>query len=401
MKLNLRFSRIILLALAVLSPKAYASNGIYPQAFSSGFGISGAGTALPIEANNVEANPALLSRMHQHWTIFGGTRYNITKLNSSPAPIGNKSVGRQTDILPWVPIGEVGLCMRPNERWAYGLGSAGGGNLVKYDQSIIAGPAQAGRYNRQLKELFALLNPTIAYNVSCNQSYGASLILGVSQLKADIAQPPTSPTPFAETAGNNLASYILGIGARIGGFWVLTDWLNMGASVSTPVWFQANTRYKDVLKHHLAIPAIARIGFDFHICDSTHLLIDFKEIFYREVKTFGSDLGWKNQFIFIIALQQQLTCNLIASVGYNYGRSPIRCNNVLINGLGLSAIGEHNIGGGIRYSFGPCIELFLVGSATPYKTLTDNGTGILGQGAAGTIGRDLEYSGQIGIVRKF
>lgn len=388
------------MALAVLTHKLHADNGFYPIAFGPTFGIAGAGTALPIAASDVESNPALLSRMHTHWMGFGGIHYNKCRLNTSPALIGNHSVGNQNNILRWNPFGVVGLCLRPNDRWAYGFGTAGAAIAVKYDQSIIGGPAQFGRYQRQFKQAVGLFNPTITYNLSCNQAYGFSLIVGLSQLKTDVAQPATAPIPFAETAGNDLASYVLGIGARIGGFWVVTDWLNIGASISTPVWFQKNTRYNDVLKHHLDLPAIARIGFDFHICDSTHFLIDVKELFYGEVKALGSDLGWKNQFVFIAALQQQLTCNLIGQIGYNYGRSPVRENNLFINGLSLP-IAEHHFSAGIRWEITPCIELFLAGFIMIPKTMTDNGTGILGPGAAGAVGRQQPIAGTLGIVSKF
>lgn len=391
MKVQPHIYSCLLVSFALLIHTATADNGFYPSSFGSNGLVGGAGTALPVEATNVEANPALLSQMCNHWFISPGMNYHKISLNSSSAPFGNHVAGNQKNSLPYSPFGLFGFCYRPNECWAIGLGTAGAGTLQKFDRSISF---TNSKFNRQFKLAEVLINPTIAYNVSCNQSYGLSLIIGASQIKTDLA---LSNNPFVETKGNDLASYTLGIGARIGGFWTLTDYLNIGASLSSPVFFQKNTRYSDVLPNPQNLPAIARIGVDFHLGDCTHILIDFKEIFYKEVKAFGSDLGWKNQPIIIIGIKQRLTCDLTGCFGYNYGRSPIREDNILLNGLGLFIV-EHHFAGGFEYRFNPCIQVFLGGIYTLPKTLTDNGTGKLGPGAKGTIGKAQIWGSTMGIT---
>lgn len=392
--MKLKFFKLLFISLLFLLHKGLADNGFYPYGFSSQELVAGAGAALPIEANNVESNPALAGRMDNHLCFFGGTEVLTTTLNTAPARAGNKIAKRQTNILHYTPYGSFGLLMNLSDKWSFAYGSSGGNVAVKYDRSI---DASNSNFNRRYMQTFALANPTIAYKFSCKQTYGISLIAGASSLKTDLAR---SAPPFAQTSGHNRYSYTLGIGARIGGFWVLSDWLNMGASMSTPIWFQRNNKYRDVLKHHLNVPAIARIGFDFHIQACTHLLFDIKEILWHEVKAFGSSLGWKNQTVFIIGLKQQLTSKLIASIGHNYGKSPIRSNNVFLNGLGLFII-EHQSSVGLQYAFNDCIELFAqVTRYFPHR-LTDNGKGKLGKKAKGAIGRRGGYDFGFGLMLRY
>lgn len=395
--LTFRFLFIAVISV-LLTCNALADNGIIPITFSNNGGTGGAGAALPLDANNADTNPALLGQMINHWTLNSGVNYQKTSANTSGAPGGNHAVGNQRNILPYAPYGAFGFCYRPNECWAIGIGGSGGGSHTKYNRAI-SGNTSDGLYNRRFSFGGGLILPTVAYNVSCNQSYGFSLILGVNQVKTDLAVP-TRTFPAPETSGNFVASYALGIGARIGGFWVLTDWLNLGASLSSPVFFQKNTKYNDVLRHPFNFPAIARIGVDLHIGDCTHLVIDFREIFYKNVKAFGDQLGWRNQSVFMIGLRQNLTCNLIGSIGYNYGRSPIREDNVLLNSL-IPAIIEHHFTAGIQYNFNPFIELTLGGLYSLPHTLTDNGTGILGPIAKGAVLKSQEWGGNAIIVVKY
>lgn len=398
MKLTHFIHKLLLLSLIIITQSAIADNGILPVSYSNNGGTGGAGAALPLDANNADTNPALLGQMINHWTFNSGVNYQKTSANTSAAFGGNPTAGNQRNILPYAPYGVIGFCYRPNECWAVGIGGAGGGTHTKYNRAI-SGNTSDGLYNRRFYFGGALILPTIAYNVSCNQSYGFSLILGLNQIKTDLAVP-TNTFPAPETKGNFIASYALGIGARIGGFWVLTDWLNLGASLSSPVYFQKNTKYNDVFKHPFNFPAIARIGVDLHIGDCTHLVIDFREIFYKNVKAFGDGLGWRNQPVFMIGVRQYLTCNLIGSIGYNYGRSPIREDNVLINSL-MPAILEHHFTAAIQYSFNPFIELNLGGLYALPKTLTDNGTGILGPIAKGAVLKSREWGGNAIIVVKY
>lgn len=387
------FVSFLLLQHVLFVNKVLALNGFYPISFGSHKSLGGAGAALPIEVLNVESNPALIGLMPNHMTVLAGLPITWTRFNSAPALIGNKIAGSQSNILKYNPYGGAGFCYRLSDNWTFGVGGGGANLGIKYDRSIDAFNT---KFNRRYMQFLGFVLPTVSYSVSCEQVYGASLILSASGLKTDLA---TSTFPFPETSGHNTLAYTLGIGARVGAFFTITDWLNVGASISTPIKFQKNRRYRDVLPHSIDVPAIARVGFDFHYGDCFHLVFDIKELFWHRVKAFRN-LGWRNQTVFAVGVRQNITEKLITNIGYNYGRSPIRNNNVFLNALGFFIM-ENHFCAGLTYAITECVDLDFSACYVPEKRVVDNGKGKLGPNAAGAVLKTHGYELQLMAIIRF
>jgi long-chain fatty acid transport protein len=367
-------------ASGLFSETAYGKNGPLPHGIGSQFGLGGAGTALAIEATNAESNPALLSQLDTHLSAFLINTFQTQSVDSSRAPAGNP-VGRQTNILKNSPGGAFGGNYRRNEKWAMGFSVSGGSTNVKYNASTL-NPAiltpSGSVYNNELVNILMLVSPTLAYQRSESDSYGFSVILGRQTLKTNIG---TSPR-LTQTTGNLHSDTATGVGARIGGLWKVNNFVSLGASAATPVTFTKFGKYRDIFSNSFDVPGILRAGVALH-AEKTDYLFDIKQVFYANVNSLGKGLGWKNQTIFMLAAQHRLTPSLSVSAGYNYGNSPVRSNNVLINSL-IVPIATHHLAAGVKYKLTKKWEISASAETALQRSMVDDGSGILGTAAKGT-----------------
>ena len=367
------------LATGLATAVSEAKNGPLPHGIGSQFSLGGAGSALAIEATNADANPAVLSRLDNHISAYLINLFQTQSVDSSQAPAGNP-VGRQTNRLKNSPGGVFGGNYILNDKWAAGLATSGGSTNIKYNGSNINPAALVppnGSFNNELVNVLMMVNPTIAYQRTPYDSYGFSVILGRQTMKANLANQQS-----AQTSGALRVDTATGVGARLGGLWKVSSLISLGGSASTPVKFSKFNKYGDIFPYSFDVPAMLRAGIAFHV-GKTDYLFDLKQVYYSKVKALGTALGWKDQTIFMLGAQHQLTPSLVLSAGYNYGTSPVRNNNVLLNSFTVP-IATNHLTAGVRYKLTPKWELTAAVEAALQRDIVDNGTGILGAKARGT-----------------
>lgn len=395
--------RVYMLGAALLfglSGEVYARNGFIPSYMGTSGLTGGAHMGYAQDASNVITSPAALARLPNHLLIMSGFQHQDQYLDSSRAPAGNP-IGRQKNGYHDVPIGTLGFNYRLNNKFFVGLGVSGGGGFVKFKHPISL-PNFTSGYNTQASNNIILGAATVSYAHSPEHSYGLALLVGYSGFKSNLAKTDTT-----QTNGRLTKDTAFGLGGRIGGMWDINKHITIGSSISTPVFFQQHTKYRDLFTTPMQIPATFLMGFAWHITPDTHFLFDVKELFYGAARWLRNGQGWRNQTVFLTGIQHQLTHSLSVGIGYNYGEPPINSDKVLVNALSIP-LDEHNFMGGIRYKITETVEFVGVLSFTPNKKMTDNGGGGGGGGAGipagAATGATLEskaYSVELGVKVNF
>lgn len=419
MNLSIKKSNIItLLCFSMLTTsQAMANeNGGFPIGLGQNLATAGAGAgswrAEGSEAvGALNANPALASRLDNQISAFISNTWVDQYVDASAAGAGRQVQGRAAGKFKTkftkVPAITFGGNYWLNDEVAIALGVGGGMTPTKYDSNptpivmpfpLPPLPPQKTistlGYNNKLISITGVLAPSLIYKPSENQGYGISALIGMNQLKANIALPEI---PFTETKGNLRKERIYGFGVKLGGLWNLNDYVGVGAAVSTPVKFQKYKKYSDIIKNAQNIPATVTLGTSISLTDATDLLLDIKEIFFRSEK-FYKEIKWRNQVIYMAGLQHQCTEQLTMRAGYNYGKSPIRSDGVLMN-LFAPHIVEHHVTAGVMYKLNQDISLSAIGEYAFPKKLTDNGNGPWGVNGKGAVIKAQQQTAlQIGAI---
>lgn len=366
------------LFLMFLASESGARNGFIPSYVGTHGLTGGAGTAFPTDGSNVIINPALIGRLPTHVMVMAGLIFQDQTADTSAAPAGNP-IGPQKNLHDNNLISSVGLNYRFNEKWAVGFGMSGGGGLGKFRQPLtnpaIHNPPN-GFFDTEAVNNVMIGVPTIAYTPTPSQSYGFGLIIGRSDFRADLMNQQ-----FQQINGRLRSDVAYGLGARIGGLWDISKQFSIGTSVSTPVFFQAHEKYRDLFPSPIHVPSTFLFGVAWHITPNTTFLLDYKEYFYGLDYWLRGGQGWRNQTAIMTGIQHKINDRWTVGVGYNYGAPPIRPEKVFFNTTSIP-LDEHNFSGGFRFKFAEGKELILVGFYTPRKTMTDDGSSIpFGRGA--------------------
>lgn len=371
-----------------LSSTPLLANGFLPYCWGAKMcQMGGAGVAarfLDSTAGNV--NPALMAYVGRDLSLdplvvfqkehIDSSHTKLTEGTPLPPYTHNIANTKKTYV-----AGYSGFNYPINPEWFVGFSTGGGGNQAKYKKSIVS-PALGAP--RKLETMAGLLSQTIAFQPTCDQSYGLALILGYLQMKNNLTQFPSG----LPTKGAGKRDWGFGIGARIGGQWNANQFLSFGLAASTPVFFQKLKKYDDVLKHHAQIPAIVTGGLVWHARKDTDLLFDLEGLFWNATPAMGtkppSGQGWRNVLVFKFGVQHAVMPDLKLRAGYNWGQTPIRSNAVLFNALNeVITVSEHIITLGFTHDITKTMSFDLGGAYLFNNTLKDNGKGPAGLAAKG------------------
>lgn len=349
---------------------SHARNGFIPHYVGIEGMISGAGTALPLDASSTIANPAALTRLQTHLMGTLGVMGQKQHVNSASAQMGNP-IGGLKNGYKAIPIGTMGGNYLINPLWAVGFTATGGGGFVKFNHPVT-NPAflnpPNSNFNRKTVNRVVLSATTLSYRPAPWQSYGISLLIASSSFKSNLALPNGM-----EVSGHLKTNTVFGFGTRIGGIWDLNKYLTVGASAATPVYASRHKKYKQLFTHKFQIPATLRLGGVIHFNDCTDLAFDYKNLFYGKSKWVHKGQGWKTQTIYLIGLMHKLTKDLMFGIGYNYAKAPIKRKVVYRNTLSIP-IDEHHISTGLKYNFdNDKYELYGIAYFIPEMNMTDNG----------------------------
>jgi long-subunit fatty acid transport protein len=356
-----------------LITQALARNGFIPHYTGTEGLIGGSGTALPLDCSSTIANPAALGALPTHFLIMGGVLRQNQSVDSSQARFVGNPTGKLNNNRRNLSTFTGGFNYVFNPCWAAGFAITGGGGFVRLPQSFsnpFGLQPQNGDFNKEGVNAIMLSATSIVFSPTPAQHYGISLLIATSNFNTNSALPP--PNPPIETKGHNKKSFKFGVGTRIGGMWDVCNWLTLGASAATPVYFDKHKKYSDLLKHHMEIPGTARLGLAVHFGKHTDFAFDLKWLFYGKSKWLTSGLGWHNQFIILTGIQHWLTPCFALGIGLNHAKPPIRKSHVFVNSLFIP-IEKTNFSGGFRYKHTDQLEILSVLYYTPPNKMTDNG----------------------------
>ncbi len=379
--------------------ESLARNGFIPHYVGIEGIIGGAGTACPLDATSVIANPAGQTKLYNHFLFNFGFIYQKQKVNTSKAAIGNPFHPKQNNQIKYVPTGTIGFNYRFNDRWTLGFASTGGGGFVKYRHSVTNPAFQNppfGDFNKQVVNSVILSAITLGYAPDPCQGYGISLLIGHSTFKADLQMPDGT-----EVKGRLRRDRSIGAGTRIGGIWDFNKYVTFGLSAATPVYGTLHHKYKQLFKKKFQIPGTFRAGFTFHLTPRTHWSIDFKELFYGNAKWVKDGQGWNNQMIFLTGITHDITDDLTLGIGYNHARVPFTNEKTLFNALSIP-LDKHHYSGGFRWKIpGTKIELFYIGYYIPKSRVVDNGKKFPGRISRGVELKNFSWGSEIGLKFNF
>lgn len=360
--------------------------------------MGGAAVAAPLDAAGaIYWNPATIGELgHSEMEFGAGFVDPRTTISSRLAPnalaagvpagpVGGNTGGNNGLFL----LPAVALVYSPNDSpWSYGFGIFEiGGFGVNYPASLtnpILGPqAPFGRGVGPLNTQLQLIqfSPTAALKVTDQFSLGAALNFDMGMLSLDPAltsvpsmvNTPLGPAPYYPSGNHGRVH--LGGGFQVGAFYNLNESWNLGASLSSPQWFDTYTygsvdgQGKPVSpKVGLNFPLIASVGTAYKGIDRLLIASDFRFINYRNTQGFeqsGFDqrgalrgLGWQNVFATALGAQYQWTDAFSTRIGYTFSLNPVGSSLTVYN-LGSPNIIQHTIALGASYNVTQSLKLSL------------------------------------------
>ncbi len=398
--------------IAVSALPASATNGYLGIcAGAKNCGMAGAGVALPQDSTSGAVNPALMGRVKDQVTVSPGWFHPVRSLDrtgaTNSAGIVPASVQvDETSMLEHFPEGSAGINYRADDAFTIGLSAAGSGGMhTKYATPRSVGGQGAGESSVRYR--LAHLKPTVTWSPNDWSVYGASINIGWSDFKTNMGTNPN----FVETAGANHTETAFGLGFTLGGLWDLNEKFTLGASLSSPTWFDAFDSYGDLFAGPLNTPANGTVGVVYHATPATEIAVDIKYIAWgsefaiantpRQTGEPGGGFGWESKPVFMVGAQHRLNDAFTLRAGYNYGPSPIADDKVFANAL-FPAIVEHHIAIGATYEPSPKWELSTSFFYALKNEQTDDGTGDFFSFAGEGVAVDMYQMGaQIGITYNF
>ncbi|MDT8281880.1 MAG: outer membrane protein transport protein [Gammaproteobacteria bacterium] len=232
------------------------------------------------------------------------------------------------------------------------------------------------------------LLPSIAYRVNKNHSIGATVALAATYFRAkgleDFDQLGFTSADGDFTSGSWDSSY--GVGLRLG--WLGTfveDRLRFGLNYSSRIYMQKHEGYKNLFAEQgtFDIPESYSAGIAFDFTPAITATLDVQRINWHDVRSIGNPgpnaadpnnnllplcppgtdqtecllggnkglgFGWTNQNVYKFGIDWAINEKWNARAGWNYAKSPIPDDQVLLNFL-APATPEHHVTLGGGYAF--------------------------------------------------
>lgn len=164
----------------------------------------------------------------------------------------------------------------------------------------------------------------------------------------------------------------------------------MGATFTTPIYFQKYHKYNDLVTHRFVIPMRAGLGTSWHLTSSTDLVADVEGYFWNKVRGSGNSpakggLGWKNTFAIMAGINHCINTDWTLRLGYSYNKIPIPQDNVFFSAFAPgNAFIKDSIASGLSYKVSQSLSLNINAIYGFKNKITDNGKGVLNGSAKST-----------------
>ncbi len=338
---------VVLLGVLIVYSPVYATNGFKTIGVGAiNRAMGGAGVAAPQDANAMVINPAgmteLENRMDISIDMHKTTAHMDTTGTYGNTAAGKQKSGRDPSFIP--TFGLVHKLKDSSVTLGAGLfGLAGCG--VDYEKSRVGSGFTSNEFDKYTDYKFMTLSSGLAYKVDEKLSLGLAANLDYSTFRSDVAD-----SSFAETRGIRRVDQAFGGGFVLGALYKLNQELSLGLCYTSRQWMQEFAKYQDVVPR-LDMPQELVVGVGYKLSDKWLWAFDFKWLDWNSVSTLREQpaeggFGWRDQYVYCLGNQYQLTDKVALRMGYNYGRSAIPNDKVFANAL-FPAVTEHHAGIGI------------------------------------------------------
>jgi long-chain fatty acid transport protein len=374
-------STIVAVVLAATASTASATDGHFLHGVGAvNSAMGGAGVAVSSSLlGTYYLNPAGLMGFDGTRVEFGFEMFRPDRTVSSEIP--GLGAGSTTSKSDWVPVPAMGLSRRlNNDKVVVGLGAVGiGGFGVDYAASTT-NPILTPQPNGfgQVFSNYSLLKimPAAAVAVTPKLWLGAALNVDWSSLAVQpfaAAPPACSGTPqpcFYPSAAATDGAF--GFGFQLGARYNINDLISVGASYSSPQWFDefefnstiANPNLPTfgtpiTITFGLDVPAVWAAGVGLRPLPGLTVAADGRYITYESTRGFDKSgfnpdgsvagFGWKN--IFVVALGGEYWINETFALrgGYNWSENPITEEQAFFNVPAPAIVQSHlTLGAGVK-----------------------------------------------------
>lgn len=351
---------------------AYATNGSLLIGYGAkSRGIGGAGVAFAQDAVATATNPAGMADVGTRLDI-GAMLFRPERSSWVPGFSGRDDVKSGSNLFL---IPNMGAAYKFNRKMSVGFAfvGAGGGN-TRYNENFFD---FAGEPDPTLgvNLMQAVMSPSVSYKLTKNHTVGVSLLLGIQSFRAygqsAFGDAGYSSNPDKLTNKGNDFSY--GAGGRIG--WTSKFFkkrLTIGATASSKVYMTKFEKYKGLFaeKGKFDMPAIYSAGFSLKPMKKLTIAGDYQYINYSQIRSIsnkgptaflplppdnellgasrGLGFGWDDMQVYKIGVAYDYNPKWTYRVGYNYGKTPIKKDQLLFNTQAPATV-EHHATAGLTY----------------------------------------------------
>ena len=388
-KFKMRVVASSVAACLLLPASAMATNGYFLIGFGAQQrGMGGAAVASTNDGLAASVNAAAMTDIETRFDI-GGDLFMpkaAVYVDSVELPADHEST-RDTFMVP-----NMGMVYKWSDKISVGFAMIGAGAATRYDQPVAAcadaDPLTVGNnfFNfscnasdpfqgdiRLSIDMYQMqMLPSIAYKVNDQHSVGASLVIGFQMFRA-YGFGAMNALGFSTSSGaltNNNWDRSYGVGVRanwLGKF--MDDKLKVGVNYSPRVDMQEFDRYKGLFAEQgdFDIPENYALGIAFQMTDALNVAFDVHRINFGDVKSVGNagpqnqggffpcgdvicgalgedeglGFGWDNQTVYKLGVEFMQSSKWTYRAGMNYGKSPIKSEDVLFNTLAPAVVEMH------------------------------------------------------------
>lgn len=382
----------------------HATNGYFLPGFGvKSQGAGGVGIAMQADSLSQVSNPANLSKLGMRvdlgLSLFNPERFSETGAGTGLPASGVAGLGLfnesndSTNTLFLMP--DMAFSMPLTERLSAGIAIVGNGGMnTTYTNGNIFGfgnplPGSTSEFGGARDtvgvDIVQILIPvSVAYKVTSQNSLGASLNLAVQRFKAQgigrFAQFGISSDPDRLT--NNGFDYSFGGGVKLG--WLgsyFDDRLSVGAAWSSKTYMTKFDKYRGLFAEQgdFDIPENYGIGLAIKPIQRFTVAFDVSRIKYSGVASIanpgpgtlggsgvaedtilndianvngsshpqalgmdrGMGFGWKDMTVYKLGLIYDVNDRLTLRAGYNYGKTPIRNDQLVFSALAPATVEKH------------------------------------------------------------
>lgn len=399
-----RFALILLAALALLAPPAFATNGHQLAAIGAyQAGMGGATTAAPYDVTTTIANPAGLALINPRADMNFEAFMPVRTADFTGAMGQSDQGGSPLYLIP--SVGVVGSSEGSDLVVGGGMFLVSGMGVDYSTINSIPFSAPYGDYTPWKANLYSQyqlwkLAPGVAKKINDNLSVGVALNVDYQQmaLKMKYFDPNSSSYMGADLSR---AVGAMGFGASVGVIYKVNDTVQFGATYTSEQNF-SDMEYRlsagdvaypdgtgsaivsgnDTYRLKMNFPQQFAFGVAVTPVESLKITADYKWINFKSTQdkinlngnyalvsqmtgaVVGSTnalpltMGWDDVSVIAVGVEYKVTPEATLRAGYNHGNSPIKEEDVF-NNMVFPAIVEDHIGLGADFRLGANWELDL------------------------------------------